>query len=157
MSDIERDSSPSPYPPSTPSFDSDSDDECPIRHMSTGQLRAALKALPERRLRDIILRLADSDSGFRSAIQKEVSRVDGPDTPPATPTRGSHRRPRSKKGGKTRKSRSGEGKQAAPIPLPSVAAVSPVPETKEENDNLVYHPGRCVTFTLMTLTDVWAP
>ncbi|KAJ3542368.1 hypothetical protein NMY22_g3532 [Coprinellus aureogranulatus] len=142
MSDIERDSSPSPYPPSTPSFDSDSDDDRPSLRMSSGLLRATLNALPERRLREIVLRLADSDSGFRQALQKEVTRVDEPETPPATPTHASQRRPRSKKGRKTRQSRSSEGKRpTAPMRSPPVVAASPAPSTNEEHDHLLYHPG----------------
>jgi hypothetical protein len=133
-SDVEHDSSPSPYPPSTPSFDSDSEDERPS--LVSGSLSATLAALPEHRLRDIVMRLAGSDSSFRRALKREVSRAEEPETPPTTPTRMSHRR-QPKKAKKTRKSRGSEGK-GAPMSPPSVAD-TPTPE--EGHDQLVYHPG----------------
>ncbi|TEB18584.1 hypothetical protein FA13DRAFT_1745588 [Coprinellus micaceus] len=76
-SDVEHDSSPSPYPPSTPSFDSDSEDERP--NLVSGSLSATLAALPEHRLRDIVMRLAGSDSSFRRALKREPPSV--ADTP----------------------------------------------------------------------------
>ncbi|KAF5342608.1 hypothetical protein D9611_001403 [Ephemerocybe angulata] len=145
MSDIERDS-PSPYPPSTPSNDSDDENEHPMYLASFG-LRAAVYALPEQRLRELVLRLSDTNHSFRRALQKEVAFVEEPDTPPTTPTRATPRRGKAKKGSKARKTRGNEGKQDHVQPTGkhqplALKAESPPPPMEIDNHNeCVYHPG----------------
>ena len=75
----------SPYPPSSPSssdFEYDRESHC------TAYLRSSIAILPEEKLRDVMLKLANSDRRFQRAMMKEVSRleVDPSPTTPTTPT-----------------------------------------------------------------------
>jgi len=144
-SDIDRDS-PSPYPPSTPDFDSDDEGALPSSLASYG-LRASIAALTDRRLRDIVLRLADSNIQFRRALQREVAFLEELDTPPTTPTTPmhSHRRPKTKRASRSRKSRSSSRKAVAPKATPgtgnSILTEFPLPPDGNTSGNCVYHPG----------------
>jgi len=84
--------SPSPYPPSSPSSDSE-DDERPD-HLSVG-VRASIAAIPESKLRSIMMKLADSNPRFQRAIMKELTYVQSfVDSPPTTPTNAKQRKAR---------------------------------------------------------------
>ncbi|KAF8969100.1 hypothetical protein BDZ97DRAFT_1915466 [Flammula alnicola] len=93
----ERDfDSPSPYPPSSPSTDS-SDVESVAHSLNTG-LRSSIAALPESKLRSIIVKLADSNPRFQHAIMKELAYTHAiGDSPPTTPTMSKQRKPRRRK------------------------------------------------------------
>ncbi|EDR08358.1 uncharacterized protein LACBIDRAFT_296896 [Laccaria bicolor S238N-H82] len=81
----------SPYPPTT-----DSDSDCASEPSNLG-LRTSIAAVPEAKLRAILLKLADSNPRFHRAIIKEVAAVlPFNDSPPTTPTMARHRRPRRK-------------------------------------------------------------
>lgn len=151
--DYERDS-PSPYPPSTPSLDSDSDEEptTSTPHLANIALRSSIAALPEYRLQDIVLRLADKNPAFRRAIQKEVAflRDQDLDTPPATPTTPLHSR-KSKRAGTGRPSKSRATRRTTKASLASnqgtrsedasMTVPPTVLNTTQGLDDCVYHPG----------------
>ncbi|RXW25553.1 hypothetical protein EST38_g372 [Candolleomyces aberdarensis] len=143
--ELERDS-PSPYPPSTPSLDSDSDEDSTTGapHLANAVLRSSIAGLPEYRLRDIVLRLADKNPMFRRAIQREVAFLCDQelDTPPATPTaprhsRKSKRTSRSSKSSRARRTKasSSHGIRAEDPPPPTLSL-----NTTQTND-CVCHPG----------------
>ncbi|KAJ2918470.1 hypothetical protein MD484_g1949, partial [Candolleomyces efflorescens] len=144
--EFERDS-PSPYPPSTPSLDSDSDEDLSATHFSNAILRSSIAALPEYRLRDIVLRLAAKNPMFRRALQKEAAFLNPSDqeleTPPTTPTAPRHSR-KSKRTGRASKSSTRDRRTKASSnhgSRPEDATPPTLSLNTTQATDCVYHPG----------------
>jgi hypothetical protein len=129
----------SPYPPTT-----DSDSDCASEHSNLG-LRTSIAAVPEAKLRAILLKLADSNPRFHRAIIKEVAAaLPFNDSPPTTPTMAKHRRPRRKS---RRESKThGMSHKAAQHDERRIT----VKEGEREVSG--YHPGVCCPFELRHLS-----
>lgn len=129
--------SPSPYPPSSPSTDSE-DDERPDR-LSTG-VRASIAAIPESKLRSIMVKLADSNPRFQRAIMKELTYAHPfGDSPPTTPTNAKQRKAHRNKSRRNCKGLS-VSTQDAPVRGYRRALELAELEVPYQNE-LVYHPG----------------
>ena len=75
----------SPYPPSSPSADSE------VEYSSPG-LRASIAAVPNSTLRAIMIKLAESSPQFHRTIMKELAQASG-ESPLTTPTTPKIRKP----------------------------------------------------------------
>ncbi|KAF8150911.1 hypothetical protein B0H34DRAFT_801820 [Crassisporium funariophilum] len=129
--------SPSPYPPSSPSADSDGEYSPPPSNMG---LRTSIATVPESRLRAIMVKLADSNPRFQRAIMKELAYAQPfGDSPPTTPTATRQRKSRRSKTRRNCKNLSVS--TVTPVPMfqrkRSVVALQPLYQ-----DDCVYHPGQ---------------
>ncbi|CAA7266804.1 unnamed protein product [Cyclocybe aegerita] len=126
-------SSPSPYPPSSPSVTSDDEDMEPL---SKASLRSSIMALSETKLRAILLKLADSNPRFQRAITKEVAYAQPLlDSPPTTPTNATHHRKRRSKTRNHCKSLSGASTPSQSKRKPTLALAH------LDEAAFAYHPG----------------
>jgi hypothetical protein len=129
--------SPSPYPPSSPSIDSQ-DDERPD-HLSTG-VRASIAAIPESKLRSIVVKLADSNPRFQRAIMRELEYAQPfRDSPPTTPTNAKARKARRNKSRRNCKGLSVSTQDASVRGHRRALELAEL-EVPYQNE-LVYHPG----------------
>ncbi|KDR78785.1 hypothetical protein GALMADRAFT_1268985 [Galerina marginata CBS 339.88] len=124
----------SPYPPSSPSADSDMED-CHFL-ASNATLRTSIASIPESRLRSIVIKLADSNPRFHRAIVKELAFA-STDSPPTTPT---NPKPYKSRRNRTRRNRNCKGlsvsTQVPYLYKRKVASSQSLAQTE-----CIYHPG----------------
>lgn len=129
--------SPSPYPPSSPSTDSETDER--PAHLSTS-VRASIAAIPESKLRSIMVKLADSNPRFQRAIMRELTYAQPfGDSPPTTPT---NAKPRKARRNKSRRNCKGLSVSIQDAPVRGHRRALELAELEAPYQNeLVYHPG----------------